>query len=304
MKAIKLIPVMLIILALGLSSCNYGTTNKTEIPTAKPYILTKENYPRVDGSTANIPLGILLAQKTAGVTADEADVMTNFTTTPYAYSSLVARNSDILLVYEGSADTKKMLNDTNIQLESYPIGLDALVFIVNETNPVNSLKTTDIQMIYQGKITNWKEVGGNDEPIVAYQRNEESGSQALMRKLVMKDLPMAKAPQKLAPMEMGGLIEELASFNNTGNSIGYSVYYYAKNMYTQPGLKFIAVDGVDPSNETIANKSYPHINEFYAIIRKEEPNDSNTRRLLNYILSPEGEKTIEEAGYIAINSGS
>lgn len=53
--------------------------------------------------------------------------------------------------------------------------------------------------------------------------------------------------------------------------MGYSVYYYAKNMYSVPGLRLMAVDGVVPSEETIANGSYPFLNEFYAVIRKNEP---------------------------------
>lgn len=92
-----------------------------------------------------------------------------------------------------------------------------------------------------------------------------------MVKLVMQNLPLMEAPSERYPGEMGGLIDALASYNNEKNALGYSVYYYAKNMYSVPGLRLMAVDGVVPSEETIANGSYPFLNEFYAVIRKNEP---------------------------------
>jgi len=273
---------------------------KPALSPQNPTMFTPASYPRVDGSTANIPLGVLMAQKLAGFSEEAADALSSFSTTPYAYSRLLYNQADLLLVYEGSEVTKEEIASSGIKLEFYPIGLDALVFIVNENNPVDNLRTKDIQDIYQGIVTNWAQVGGLDEPIIAFQRNEASGSQALMRKLVMQRLAMTEAPTELSPTEMGALIEQLADYNNAGNALGYSVYYYAQNMYAQPGLKFLAVDGIIPGNDTISDKSYPFINEFYAVIRADKLPDSATRKMLAWILSPEGEKTIEEAGYVPV----
>ena len=84
--------------------------------------------------------------------------------------------------------------------------------------------------------------------------------------------------------------------------MGYSVYYYAKNMYSVPGLRLMAVDGVVPSEETIANGSYPFLNEFYAVIRKNEPEGGSVRRLLDWVLSEEGRRAIRDAGYVGLPS--
>ncbi len=97
------------------------------------------------------------------------------------------------------------------------------------------------------------------------------GSQNLMEKLVMKGTAMAEAPQDFVVSEMGELIEKVSAYDNTGEALGYSVYYYAKNMYQKPELKFMAVDGVMPSSDTIRDGSYPYVSDFYAAVRKDEP---------------------------------
>lgn len=256
------------------------------------------SIPRIDGSTANIPLAKLILERVTDYTAEEIEQQTKFTTTPCAYENLVNGNTDFLLIYEADAATKKAIETSGTELECHAIGKDALVFLVNDKNPVKSLTTRQIQDIYQGNITNWKTVGGEDKEIVAYQRAERSGSQALMVKLVMQNLKLMKAPTELYPQEMGGLIDALASYHNTRNAVGYSVYYYAENMYRQPGLKFMPVDGIAPTNETISKSDYPFINDFYAVIRKDEPSDSPARKLLRWVLSDEGSRTVADAGYV------
>lgn len=87
----------------------------------------------------------------------------------------------------------------------------------------------------------------------------------------MKDLPLMEAPADRYPGEMGGLIDVLATYKNTANSLGYSVYYYAQNMYNLPDLKLLQVDGIAPTNETISDKSYPFINDFMLSSAKMSP---------------------------------
>lgn len=264
-------------------------------------ILTVENYPRMDGSTANLPLMAEVLSRTTGISLEEAEELTSCSKTPQAWLNLANGDADILLVYEAAEETKTMLDEIGTELEINPIGNDALVFIVNEDNPVESLTTEQIKDIYTGRITNWKEVGGEDLEIVPFQRDSTSGSQSLFMKLIMTDEDPMTAPTELAPGLMGELIDELASYNNSANAIGYSVYYYASYMYTQPGLKFIKVDGVMPTDETIADESYPHINPYFTAIRAEEPEGSSARVLRDWILSEKGTEAIKAAGYIPVS---
>jgi phosphate transport system substrate-binding protein len=255
------------------------------------------DLPRIDGSTANIPLISLVIQRLTGATATEADNAVHTTGTPTAYRNLVDGSADLLLVYEPDQDTIKAINESDVKLESYPIGRDALVFFTNSSNPVKTLTTKQYKDIYTGKITNWSAVGGKNVKIVAYQRPEASGSQALLRKYVMGKTKMAKAPSDMVTAEMGEIIDKVSSYENTGNALGYSVYYYLANMYAVPGIKMLDVGGVKPTTETIAAGTYPYGNDFYVVVRADAPADSPARKVLAWMRSEAGAKAVADAGY-------
>lgn len=262
--------------------------------------LSLEEYPVMDGSTANLPMMAEIMSQVCGITLQEAEEFTSCSKTSQAWLNLAYGSSDILLVYEAPEETKAMLAEIGEELEITPVGRDALVFINNEQNPVDNLTQAQLIDIYTGKSTNWQEVGGKDLEIVPYQRVATSGSQSLFLKLLMQDCEPMDAPTELRPAEMGMLIDELAKYNNEGSALGYSVFYYANYMYQQPGLRMIAVDGVAPSDESIADGSYPLLNEYYVAIRADEPENSPARQLRDWILSDEGREAILAAGYIPI----
>ncbi|MCL2496125.1 MAG: AmmeMemoRadiSam system protein B [Clostridiales bacterium] len=254
----------------------------------------------LDGSTANIPLAQLLLQRYYGLTEEEAAARVNFHRTSASYRYLVEKQADLLLVNIADQETQYYLDNCGVELEYYPLRRDALCFIVNESNPLNNISHSGILDIYQGRINNWRRLGGNDNDIVAYQRNEDSGSQALMRELVMTGREMVDAPPALLPAEMGLLLDVLARHNADGKAIGYCTYYYASTMYAKTGLKFLAVDGVAPNNETIGGGKYPYINEYSIVIRAEEPAGSPVRQMLAWLLSPAGSQLVQDLGYVPV----
>ena len=71
-------------------------------------------------------------------------------------------------------------------------------------------------------------------------------------------------------------------------------------MYMQEGIRLLEVNGVSPTNETIANGEYPYTQDFYAVIRADEPEDSPARQLYNYLLSDAGRALMTDAGYVAV----
>lgn len=302
---------LILILCLLLAGCNEPahredpqipeTVENPEIVETNEPLLTIQDYPVMDGSTANLPLMAAVLAKTTGMDAAQAENSVDCTTTPYAWERLARGDCDILLVYEAAEDTKAVLDEIGTELEITPIGLDALVFIVNAQNPVQSMTQEQLRDVYTGKITNWQELGGEDLDITAFQRVATSGSQSLFIKLLMKDVAPMEAPKEFAPSAMGELIEGLAAYNNEGSALGYSVFYYASYMYAKPGLRFLAVDGVAPSDETIADQSYPLLNPFYVAIRADEPEGSPARVLRDWLLTEEGTQVIADAGYIPYN---
>lgn len=288
-----------------LCSCKSAKVDSSiDISQAANELKNTEYYKKMDGSTACLPLATLVMQRMTGCDKETAAATLNFSTTTGAVSNLEGKDmraggflppeeitKDIALMYE-SAD----LLSSNL-LEYHTIGADGLVFLVNKNNPVESITTEQIRDIYAGKITNWQEVGGEDKEIAVFNRDAASGSGVMMDKLVMQGTPYSDYARQYIINTMEGLITEMAEYNGEDNAIGYSVYYYIQNMNNNPDLKLLNINGIEPSNSTIANGEYPLTNDFYVVIRKEAPENSAARVLMNWMLSDEGKQTVIDAGY-------
>ena len=287
----RILLVILIITATIATSCYSGIISPR---------FTKDNYPKVDGSTATIPLSENIAMKLLSLTGEQGKAFIKHNTTHNAYVNLIDGKADIIFVTEPSTEELELAKKSGIELEVVPVVKEAFVFLVNKENPVDFISAKQLQDIYQGKIKNWKELGGSDKEIIPYQRAENSGSQTIMLNMVMKGISIMDAPKELKPAEMAGLIEVIAAYDNSDKAIGYSVYYFANSMYNKETIKFVKIDGVDPNNETIKSSKYPFTSAYYAVLKKTEPKDSNARKLLAWILSDEGQKLAEKSGYVPL----
>lgn len=223
-----------------------------------------------------------------------------------AYLSLIDGRSDIILVArQPSEDELNVAKAKSVGLDIQPVALDAFVFIVNVHNSVDDLSLKQIRGMYTGDITNWSEVGGSDKAIQIYQRNDNSGSQELMKSLVMRELPMIDAPEDMVLFGMTGPYSVLSSGHpgvdgGDSNGIAYTVYFYAKNIAQHDDIEFIAIDGVEPTQATIANGRYPLTTEVYVVVREDEATDSTAVQLRDWLLSDKGWYPIQESGYVPL----
>ena len=171
------IVICLVIIALGYVAYKYFTNtndlkNQNEPEQVEEKISTEplytdENYPKVDGSTATAPLAEAFEANFKGKKIDEVNV--EHSKTHKAYEKLINKELDLILVTSPSEDEEKLAKKANVELEVTKVVNEGFVFFLNKNNPVNSLTVEQIQKIYSGEITNWKEVDGNDEEIIAYQ---------------------------------------------------------------------------------------------------------------------------------------
>lgn len=264
-------------------------------------LYTKSDFPRIDGSTATYPLSMEIGKELLGL--DEIGVKGFIThnTTHNAYVNLINKKADIIFVTPPSQDELDLAKKSGVELEIIPICKEGFVFLTNINNPVKSLTSKQVRDIYQGKITNWKEVGGEDEKIIPYQREANSGSQTLMESIVMKGLTMTEPPKEHIVIGMGDLIDRVADYSNAKNALGYSVYYYASQMYTSRDVKFMAIDGVEPGKQSIKSGSYPFIVNYYAVLRKGDSSNSGAKKLLDWILGNEGQGIVDKSGFVPVN---
>lgn len=275
---------------------------KPEEPAEDLFVFTRENLPKLDGSTSMVPLGQALAAALLGESQSDVESLIDFHRTTESFRYLMRGESDLLLVAEPSQVVFDEMEQAGFAYEMEPIAKEALVFIVNSDNPIDSLTVEQLRDIYSGQITNWSQVGGSDVDIVPFQRNKTSGSQVLMDKLVMGELEMMQAPQEWIPGEMDTLMQGVRGYEDSAAAIGYSVYYYAEDMRMAEGMKILSVEGVEPTDETIFADEYPLINPYFAVIDAETEADSPTRILFDWIRSSDGQMVLESQGYVPVGT--
>ena len=241
-----------------------------------------------------------------------------FSNTIYAFEKLLDGEIDICFGARPSEEQLQMAEAAGKEVILTPIGKEGFVFFVNDANPTDELTTEQIKDIYSGKIKNWRTVGGENAKILAYQRPSNSGSQTMME-YFMGDTPL-KDPLKTEEVSMGGVIRTVAAYDNGISSIGYSFRYFATLMTeeghdeadmasgekTTGGIKFLAIDGIYPNEDTIRSGEYPLTTELYAItvIDKYSPTGTYSKEtikpFLEWMTGPQGQKIVADTGYVSL----
>ena len=261
--------------------------------------VAKEDLPIIDGAAAVFPVYSAFVNAVYPDTTELYDGVFEYNNTPGGYKRLAQKKIDIFI---GAAPSKEQIafaeeNDT--VFEYTQIGYEAFVFFVHKDNPIDSLTVEQIKGIYSGQITNWSQVGGKNEKIVAFQRNEGSGSQSMLIRF-MGDTPIMEPTMQTSVGDMGGIIEEVADSKNKSNSMGFSFRFYVEGIIKNPDIKMIAIDGVAPTKENIQSGAYPIIAPLYAVTYEGNANE-NVQNLIEWMLSDEGQYIIEQTGYVAIS---
>lgn len=256
------------------------------------------DLPKLDGATALYPVYAGFVQAVypeKDYSLDESEVVS--TQTSYAFERLVNGEVDIVFMAQPSEEQMDYARLQGVDLNLTPIGKEAFVFFVHKDNPVEELSVEEIQGIYSGKITNWKDVGGEDEEIRAFQRPEGSGSQSALNRF-MGNVPIMEPPSKDIVTGMGGIIREASNYQNRHNAIGYSFRHFSEEMVQNGEIKNIAVNGVLPAKEHIQNETYPIVANFYAITAKSS--NPHLKEFIQWMQSEQGQEIVERTGYIPL----
>ncbi|MDL2318273.1 substrate-binding domain-containing protein [Eubacteriales bacterium OttesenSCG-928-A19] len=299
----------------------FALGERTEIGTLDGRPLYEQafgTYPSLDGSTVAVPMAMEFARQHLGLSDEDLAGFVFFSTTHGAYEHLIGKRPngsamitsenvamderqpvDLILATEPSDDELALAEANGVTLVMKPICYDAFVFITHADNPVQSLTTQQIQAIYTGDIVNWQEVGGENAAIHPYQREANSGSQTAMEKLVMQGRPLSAAEENYVTDGMGGLIRRVGSYENSAHSLGYTYQYYIDTLYRSDDIKVLAVDGIAPTAENLRSGAYPFTTNYHAVLRSDDVS-AVAGQFLDWMLSPEGQRCIEQAGYIPV----
>lgn len=273
--------------------------SKAVVLNEKSTLKFEDSLPRMDGATALYPLYSAFVQATY---PEQNYYIFNSEvgggTTPKAYRRLINGDVDVIFC---AAPSENQIEDAKEKGKTFiltPIGREAFVFFVNRKNPVREITAKQIKAIYSGTITNWKELGGKNDDIKAFQRPEGSGSQTMLER-IMGDTPLMNPPLNNRVGGMGAIIDRTAEYKNFSNAIGYTFLYFATGMVKNDQIALLKVDGVYPDRSTIADNTYPFVGDFYAITT--DTQNENVAKFIEWILSPQGQKLVEQTGYTPLN---
>ena len=174
----------------------------------------------------------------------------------------------------------------------HEVAKDAIAVIVNPANPVGALTVDQLGKIYRGEITNWKDVGGPDETIVLLSRDSSSGTYEYFKEAVVaKDDENAEYAKeaKLLPTTQA-IVDETKANPAAIGYIGLG--------YVTPDVKVLEVDGTAASLETALDGSYVLSRGLYMYGNGEA--EGVQKAYIDWILSPEGQKIVEEQGFVPV----
>jgi len=242
----------------------------------------------IEGSTTVLPIAQAAAE-TFMRQNPETDIVVRGGGSGVGIASLIDKTCDI-------ADSSRAIKDSELDKavtngvdpRAHVIAMDGIVLIVNPANSLNALSKKQIKDIYTGSISNWKELGGNDEKIVVVSRDSSSGTFEAFGTLVLGGAKVR--PEALLQASNQAVASVIA---RTQGAIGYVGLGYISSE-----VKALQVDGVMPSKETVLTDKYPVSRPLYMYTNGAA--NGTTKDFIDFIMSKEGQKIVDEQGYVGL----
>ena len=249
---------------------------------------------RVKGSDTLLPLTQELAEQYLKKEPG-AEVIVTGGGSGVGIAALPENTTDIAMASRQIKFSEKMkFAELGLDAEEVVVAYDALAVVVNPSNPVGRLTREQLEAIFRGKITNWKDVGGEDRKIVVYSRETSSGTYEFFKESVLENKNYMSS---ILSMPATGAI--IQSVRQTKGAIGYIGLAYL-NPYVKPLA--VSYDGgahyAVPSVETAADGSYPIVRPLYYYYDSRK--EAQVSPFISYVLSPEGQESVLEQGFIPV----
>jgi phosphate transport system substrate-binding protein len=193
-----------------------------------------------------------------------------------------------------SAEIDKCIVAFGKRPKEYKVALDGLSVYVSDENPVKELTVAQLELIFTGKIRNWKEVGGKDAPITVYSRENSSGTYEFFKEHVLKGKDFAAKTQT-----MPGTAAVLQAVAKDKNGIGYGGAAYGAGAKHLPIKRDDASPAVEPTEENVIKGEYPIWRHLFIYVNP-ALDKGDVAAYLNWIRSDAGQKVVKDVGYFPL----
>ncbi|MFQ5454605.1 MAG: phosphate ABC transporter substrate-binding protein [Nitrospirota bacterium] len=173
----------------------------------------------------------------------------------------------------------------------YKVALDGVAIYLNEKNPVSSLTIDDLNKIYRGKTTNWKDVGGVDARIILYGRENSSGTYSYIKEHVLDKKDFASTTQTLP-----GTAAIINAVARDKFGIGYGGIGYAKGIKVISVAKYSLSKPIAPDMDKVISGQYP-ISRYLNLYIRPDLDKGAVHKYIEWILSDEGQRIVKDTGY-------
>ena len=266
-----------------------------------------QTMPVVDGSTSTYPYTMAVYGALFSNSNRHPQYPQSHSKSFYSYDRLISGEADLLFAStKPTQDTLDKAAAAGVELEFIPISYDAMVFFTNGDNPATGLTMEQIRNVYvDNAYTNWNQMGGPDAGLVPFCRNRDSGSQAQMEEFFLQGGEIhPDIQEETTSVAMASVLTDVVEAKSDDPltyGLGYSIYYYylqTTPMLVGPdALKLLEVEGVYPTDATIADGSYPLAGYNYVVLRADQPEGSLARRMADFMLSRAGQQCVANAGF-------
>lgn len=248
----------------------------------------KENTLTLVGSTTVLPIAQLAAEKFMDY-HPEVDISVRGGGSGVGIAALIDGVCDIATSSRPiKAKELKKARAKGVNIHETVIAMDGIAVVVHPSNPVSSISTEKLKAIYEGKITNWKDLGGKSQTIVVISRDVASGTFEVFKELALKG---GKTREDALMLASNKAVAQTVS--QTPGAIGYIGLGFIS-----PEVKALKVDGVVPNEENVKSGRYK-LARFLYMYTNGEPKGL-AKRFIDFILSPEGSKIVTETGYLPV----
>lgn len=173
---------------------------------------------------------------------------------------------------------------------AHVVAFDGLAVVVNPANKVSALTDAQIADIYTGKITNWKQLGGDDAEIVVISRDTNSGTYETFNELILRKKAVVKGAEYVG--SNGQAKTRVASTKNAIAYVGLG--------FVDDTVKTLSVDGILPSSKTIVSGKYPIARPLFMFTNGYPKMGSAVYDFVTLHLTEEGREIVKDLGYIPV----